>query len=89
MANYGRPHSNNSQFFITSVSSPHLDGSNVVFGRILKGFSIIAEMEKFGDDDAVPSTVSIAIPMNIINVRFIYFLLFFASSKYALPTAER
>lgn len=59
MANYGRPHSNNSQFFITAVESTHLDGSNVVFGRILKGFGIIGEMEKFTDDEAVPSAVSI------------------------------
>lgn len=58
MANYGRPHSNNSQFFITAVESSHLDGSNVVFGRVLRGFGIIAEMEKLSDDDAKPLVVS-------------------------------
>jgi len=58
MANYGRPHSNNSQFFITAVESSHLDGSNVVFGRVLRGFDIIGEMEKMADDDAKPLIVS-------------------------------
>lgn len=58
MANYGRPNSNNSQFFITAVESSHLDGSNVVFGRVLRGFGIIAEMEKLSDDDAKPLVVS-------------------------------
>lgn len=57
MANYGRPHSNNSQFVITSVESTHLDGSNVVFGRVIRGFGIIAEMEKYADDEAVPFAV--------------------------------
>lgn len=58
MANYGRLHSNNSQFFITAVPSTHLDGSNVVFGHVLRGFGIIEEMEKYTDDEAVPSVVS-------------------------------
>lgn len=50
MANAG-PNTNSSQFFITSVECLHLDGTNVVFGRILKGLSMIGEMESISSDD--------------------------------------
>lgn len=54
MANYGRPNTNNSQFFITSVECYHLDGTNVVFGHVRKGLSILDEMEKFATDEGIP-----------------------------------
>lgn len=54
MANYGRPNTNNSQFFITSVECYHLDGTNVVFGQVKKGLSILDEMEKIATEDGAP-----------------------------------
>lgn len=46
MANKG-PNSNNSQFFITTANScPHLDGKNVVFGRVASGFEVVKTLEQ-------------------------------------------
>lgn len=53
MANYG-PNTNNSQFFITNGECPHLDGSHVVCGYVLRGLGVISEMEKVANDEGQP-----------------------------------
>ena len=44
MANTGRPHTGGSQFFITLVATPWLDGHHTVFGKVVKGIEVVREI---------------------------------------------
>lgn len=58
MANTGKSNTNNSQFFITTAPCLHLDGKNVVFGKVKKGLSVVQTISVTNTNNDVPIDVS-------------------------------
>ncbi|KAG1056638.1 hypothetical protein G6F55_005743 [Rhizopus delemar] len=54
MANAG-PNTNGSQFFITFVDTPWLDGNHTVFGQIVDGSKVLDLLEQHGSRSGMPS----------------------------------
>ncbi len=54
MANAG-PNTDGSQFFITFVPTPHLDGNHTIFGEVVDGMDALSALEAAGSGSGRPS----------------------------------
>jgi peptidyl-prolyl cis-trans isomerase B (cyclophilin B) len=55
MANAG-PNTDGSQFFLTFVPTPHLDGKHTIFGEVTEGLDTLKALEAKGSDSGRTST---------------------------------
>jgi len=56
MANAG-PNTNGSQFFITTVPCPWLNGKHTVFFEVTEGYDLVQKIEKLGSQSGSPTQV--------------------------------
>jgi cyclophilin family peptidyl-prolyl cis-trans isomerase len=63
MANTGSPHTNGSQWFITTAPAPHLNGTHVAFGEIFDSHSklILKDLEEIGSQSGAVTQGSVVI----------------------------
>ena len=63
MANAG-PNTDGSQFFITFVPTPHLDGMHTIFGQVVDGLDTVSALESKGSRSGTPKA-----PMTITKAE--------------------
>ena len=61
MAKTAAPDSGNSQFFLTFVPTPHLNGRHTAFGRVIEGMEVLGDLQHrspmHGDNQLKPDHI--------------------------------
>jgi cyclophilin family peptidyl-prolyl cis-trans isomerase len=70
----GNPDSGGAQFFLTLVPTTHLDGQHTVFGRVVEGIEVVADLarrEPTGDpqQDGVLPAADRILKAQVLNDR--------------------
>ncbi|HYZ85260.1 MAG TPA: peptidylprolyl isomerase [Bryobacteraceae bacterium] len=65
MANTGQPGTGSSQFFITEVPTPHLDGRHTIFGQVVQNQELVTKIAGVPKNGEKPIT-----PVRILRITF-------------------
>jgi cyclophilin family peptidyl-prolyl cis-trans isomerase len=69
MAKTQLPDSGGSQFFLTFVPTPHLDGKHTVFGRVVSGMDVLAKLQRRDPQDAEAPRADKILDAKVIRKR--------------------
>ncbi len=65
MANSG-PNTNGSQFYITFLATPHLNGGYTVFGKVTEGMDVVLKIKRRDPSDAAQLSI---VPQKLLSVE--------------------
>ena len=68
MANTGQPNSDGSQFFLTFVATPWLNGKHAIFGEVVEGLDVVKKLEAAGSRTGA-TTEKVTLDKAVVEVK--------------------